>query len=159
MMSNPKPPHILARAAIIDQGHVLVCKTLDLEPPFYFLPGGHVDKGESIEQALLRELKEEIGIEAKLEHFLGCLEYEFEPGHSSICHNHEYNFIFKIETGEMSADVQLLSREKNLELLWLPMDQLNEVDFRAEPLVELLPKWLGQSDSERFSSSMLDGRS
>ncbi len=28
---------------IIDQDHILLCKTLDLSISFYFLPGGHVE--------------------------------------------------------------------------------------------------------------------
>ena len=34
---------------------------------FYMLPGGHVDTGESVLSAAVRELKEELGIEAKEE--------------------------------------------------------------------------------------------
>lgn len=35
------------------------------------LPGGHVDEGESIHQALIREVKEETGIEIEIERFCG----------------------------------------------------------------------------------------
>ncbi|MDP1975362.1 MAG: NUDIX domain-containing protein, partial [Alphaproteobacteria bacterium] len=55
--------HVLSRAVIIDQDHILLCKTLDLQINFYFLPGGHVEHGESVCEAVLRELKEESGAE------------------------------------------------------------------------------------------------
>lgn len=41
----------------------------DADPGFIEIPGGHVDKGETLEEALKREMKEEIGTnieEAKL---------------------------------------------------------------------------------------------
>ena len=70
--------HVLSRAVIIDQGHLLVCQTLDLPNNFYFLPGGHVEHGESAEQTVLRELVEECGSVCTIKRFLGCLEYSFD---------------------------------------------------------------------------------
>ena len=75
--------HVLNRYVIIDQGHIFLCKPLDLPINFYFLPGGHVEHGESVETSLLHELMEETGAHCKIKKFLGCLEYSFKSGHSS----------------------------------------------------------------------------
>ncbi len=53
--------HVLSRAVIIDRGSILLCKTLNLPVSFYFLPGGHVEHGESVETSLLRELGNMLG--------------------------------------------------------------------------------------------------
>lgn len=37
----------------------------DANPGYVEIPGGHVDKGESLEEALKRELREELGIEVR----------------------------------------------------------------------------------------------
>ena len=137
--------HVLSRAVIIDQGHLLVCQTLDLPGNFYFLPGGHVELGESAEHAVLRELEEETGCICSIKRFLGCLEYSFEPGHSSICHSHEYNFIFEAESRELSIHKEIPQLEPHIRLTWIPLDKIDTIDFRAEPLKDLIQFVFGTS--------------
>ncbi|PCJ26970.1 MAG: DNA mismatch repair protein MutT [Rickettsiales bacterium] len=147
--------HTLARAVILDDEHILLCKTLDLPVNFYFLPGGHVEHGESASQALMRELKEETGKDCTVKRFLGCLEYSFEPGHNSICHNHEYNFIFEAESDQLKVREKISSPEKHIELIWVAVSDLSEIDFRADPLKKLLPEWLSRDAHNVFRSEMI----
>ncbi len=147
--------HVLSRAVIIDQNKILLCKTVDLEVSFYFLPGGHVEHGESVQTSLLRELIEETGAHCKIKRFLGCLEYSFKPGHSNICHNHEYNFIFEAESASLKINNKIPQLEAHIELLWMPLNKLTEIDFRAEPLRELVPQWLKSPASDVFRSVMI----
>ncbi len=77
-MSSQDKIHVLSRAVIIHDDKILLCKTLDLEISFYFLPGGHIEHGESAENSLLRELKEETSADCKIKRFLGCLEYSVD---------------------------------------------------------------------------------
>ena len=153
-MSTKNNIHVLSRGVIIDQDHILLCKTLDLPIIFYFLPGGHVEHGESVETSLLRELMEETGSHCKIKRFLGCLEYGFEPGHSSICHDHEYNFIFEAQSDALKSNHKIPQLEAHIELLWMPLNQLSEIDFRAEPLRDLIPKWLESHTNNSFRSVM-----
>jgi 8-oxo-dGTP diphosphatase len=154
-MSTKNNIHVLSRGVIIDQDHILLCKTLDLPISFYFLPGGHVEHGESAETSLLRELMEETGSICRIKRFLGCLEYSFEPGHSSICHNHEYNFIFEAESESLKIENKIPQLEAHIELIWVPLHQLSEIDFRAEPLRELVLQWLKYPVSDVFRSVII----
>lgn len=149
--------HILSRAVIIDENHILLCKTVDRPNNFYFLPGGHVEHGESCETALIRELIEETGQNAEIKRFLGCLEYSFEPGYSSHCHNHEYNFVFEARSDNLKRVAEIPQLEDHIIFVWIPLIGLTEIDFRAEPFKELLPKWLAQPSSEDsvFTSVMV----
>ena len=58
--------HDIVAAAIVRNGAVLLChRHPDREwyPNVWDVPGGHVDEGESPMDALVRELREELGIE------------------------------------------------------------------------------------------------
>ncbi|PCI75542.1 DNA mismatch repair protein MutT [Candidatus Aerophobetes bacterium] len=155
-MSSRDKIHVLSRAVIVDRGQILLCKTRSLKTNFYFLPGGHIENGESVRSSLIRELKEETGFECTIKRFLGCLEYSFVPGHSSICHNHEYNFIFEAESSALTSNETMVCEEDNIELMWKPLDQLSKLDFRAEPLQKLIPHWLAKKeDSDIFASEMV----
>ena len=52
-------------AIIVDDNKLLAMK--DERSPYYYLPGGRVNLHETAELAILRELKEELNIEAKIE--------------------------------------------------------------------------------------------
>ena len=55
-------------AVIVNDGKILLLDTRSTGK--LFLPGGGVDLGESIEEALKREVKEEVGIKVKIVKFL-----------------------------------------------------------------------------------------
>lgn len=48
-----------------DQGKVLLCDSHKW-PGIYTVPGGHVELGETCEEALVRECREEVGLEVRV---------------------------------------------------------------------------------------------
>jgi len=62
--SYPKRPYLAVSAAIFRDGRVLIVRRA--RPPahgLYTLPGGGVELGETLEQAVIREVHEETGLE------------------------------------------------------------------------------------------------
>lgn len=153
-MSEKDKIHVLARAVIIDRDHILLCQTQNLPISFYFLPGGHVEHGESAQDGLLRELIEEAGATARIKRFLGCLEHSFEPAYSSICHNHEYNLMFEVESDDLKFGRDIPQIEAHIKLVWIPLNALAKIDLRAPSMKELVVKWLKSDIDEGFSSAM-----
>lgn len=148
--------HVLTRAVVIDQDNILLCRTLDLPINFYFLPGGHVEHSESAASALIRELSEETGAKnVQIKRFLGILEHSFAPGFNSICHNHEYNLIFEVASEKLKINNEILQIEGHIQILWMPVKDIINIDFRPEPLKNLILKWLERDYNYSFHSKML----
>lgn len=52
-----------ARAIIIEEGHILIMHRDKFGSKYATLPGGRLDEGESPEAAIVREIREETGLE------------------------------------------------------------------------------------------------
>jgi ADP-ribose pyrophosphatase YjhB (NUDIX family) len=79
-MSNdrlyPSRPILAASVAVIRDGRILLAARG--KPPsegLYSLPGGMVETGETLSEAALRELREEVGVEAKLIGLIAPVEF------------------------------------------------------------------------------------
>ncbi len=145
-MSDQNNIHVVSRAIILDQEHILLCKTINRPNNFYFLPGGHIEHKESAKEALLRELLEETGDIFRVENFLGCFEHISNPDNKGI-HDHEYNFIFKAESDHFKFGKSITQLEENIELLWMPLNKINEIDFRPETLKKNILKLIVKNDT------------
>ena len=97
--------------------------------PYYFLPGGSVDLHETSENAILRELKEELGIEAKIVRPLWFAQSFFIED-ESLEKFHELCMYYLVDV----SDTDLVNHERfeglvtwNHEVFeWLDIDTLNE---------------------------------
>jgi 8-oxo-dGTP diphosphatase len=72
----PTRPFLAASVAVFRDGRVLVAARA--RPPLdaiYSLPGGLVEPGETLGEAALRELYEEVGVEAELIGFVAPIEF------------------------------------------------------------------------------------
>ena len=70
---KPKTPLLTVDCVVFDESERLLL-IRRAKPPFkgrYALPGGFVDIGETVEDAALRELHEETGIEGKIIRLIG----------------------------------------------------------------------------------------
>ena len=143
--------HVLSRAVIIKDEKLLVCVNSS-KLPFYFLPGGHIEHGESAVYALERELEEELGFACLVQRFLGCFEYSFIPINPNKCHSHEYNFIYLVDAPELDENTAPQSPEDHTVFAWIPLAALEDFDFRPQPLKKPLIEWLKADCSDAFKS-------
>ncbi|MBL7169852.1 MAG: NUDIX domain-containing protein [Candidatus Aenigmarchaeota archaeon] len=64
-----KPSLVVAGLIINQEGKVLLCRSRKWNN-LWIVPGGHIEYGESIEDAIKREIKEEVGLDIELKKVL-----------------------------------------------------------------------------------------
>jgi 8-oxo-dGTP diphosphatase len=94
--------------------NVLMVKNIGEGSSYYTLPGGAVEKGETLEEAAIREVKEETGLDVQIDGIFTVSEAFFEErGHQAIF----FTFIGKIIGGEMNISYP----EEIEEITWMDM--------------------------------------
>lgn len=162
-MTQPSTLHVCSRAVIIDDGHILL--TYDPRPRpyhyyalnerFYTLPGGHVEHRESAPHALVREIKEETGLTATIDRFLGILEHAWSfPGDEVCCHTHEINLVFSMTSTHIKRTRTWPRYEDHVAFEWVSMDQWASIDVRPALLKTTLPRWLKDAHCHPFFSTI-----
>ena len=90
-MSEGKRIETIARGVCVVDGKVLLC--LPKSRRYSYLPGGHIEFGETGREALVREMKEETGLDATAGELLGVVESSFEQDGERHC---EINLIYRL---------------------------------------------------------------
>jgi 8-oxo-dGTP diphosphatase len=119
-MAKTRPPLLVSAAIIVNNGRVLLGQRRkgDRHPFKWEFPGGKVEHGESPRQALVRELREELQIEAKIGVELARYEHDYPSG-SRV---HLLFFVVKEYSGEPVAKVFE-------QISWVALTGLPAVDF------------------------------
>jgi ADP-ribose pyrophosphatase YjhB (NUDIX family) len=116
----PKEPLLGVGAAVIKDDSVLLVKRG--KPPLagtWSLPGGIVKPSESLEEAVIREVKEECGIDIEISDLIK----EFEHIEITKSGKVKYHYIvFDFKTFYRGGT--LVSSSDALDAMWVPIDEL-----------------------------------
>lgn len=118
-------------AVLLDGERILALH--DERSPYFYLPGGRVRMGERAEDAVLREVREELGIEARILRPLWLCQSFFNEDVAHVDY-HELCLYFLLDI----SGTDLLSRGDRFrgpelrhvhDFEWLPFDRLREEYF------------------------------
>jgi len=85
------------------------------------LPKGHVERGETIQEAAVREITEETGIKGRVTADLGAIDFWFTAGRRRV-HKTVHHFLLVAEGGRLSnADPEVN------EVAWIPVSELADI--------------------------------
>lgn len=127
-MKKLKFPKLVVAGLIEKEGkYLLIKELLESKHEFWIIPGGKVDFGESLEEAVSREIKEEVGLTAK--------KLEFLDFHEAIFPNFGYHtiiFFFKVTV----IDFNLTLEKQILEADFFTPNQIKKLNLASSA------KWL-----------------
>jgi 8-oxo-dGTP diphosphatase len=119
-------------AVIFREGKVLCVQRAEHEREYVSLkwefPGGKVEVGESREEALIREIREELSVDIEVSEFLMTVEHTYPDFHLTM---HVFKCI--LDQGEITLN-------EHVALKWLSLDELDQLDWAAAdvPVVKTL---------------------
>ena len=140
MQTKELTHEVIARGIILHKGKILLCKPVGKARSY--LPGGHIDPGETGAQAVLRELIEELGVTAEIVRFLGVAEFSYGEDEDRI---DEINLCYELHVAEwegLDDEPATPSKESWIEFLWAPLDELAAQGFQPAILRSAIPQWL-----------------
>jgi 8-oxo-dGTP diphosphatase len=126
---NPSAPVVGVGGVLIRDGKVLLIRRG--KPPLYgrwVVPGGTVELGESLEQALVREMREETGLEVVPLEILTVFDRIERDGDQVVYHYVIVDYLCRWLGGEARA------ASDALEAAWAALDDLPRFDLPEKAL-------------------------
>ncbi|ADP82992.1 NUDIX domain-containing protein [Pseudofrankia inefficax] len=125
---------ISARLLILTEDRVLLAGHRGRT--WYFLPGGRLSPGETIEHALRRGTGQETGFDIRALDFVGCVEHDYSVGTDKV---HELMTVF---AAPLPWAAQIISHDPELHLFSVDLDDLARRDLRPAALKNMIFDWV-----------------
>ena len=93
-------------------------KDASKERLLWSLPKGHIEAGETPEEAAIREVAEETGIQSEISRELGVIDFWFMAGGTRI-HKTVHHFLFREKGGELAPQVSEVD-----DVGWFPLEEI-----------------------------------
>lgn len=116
------------RGIVIRDSLILVSHEINSD--YYLIPGGGLEKGETLEECCIREVREETGYIVKpTRHFLTLNEY-YEN-----CRYVGYYYICEV-TGKGEQELTPWEKERGLTAEWMPFEEYYEILSKYDDFAE-----------------------
>lgn len=116
---------MISRALIIKDGKILLIHRIKQGKEYYTLPGGHIEPGETQEETLIREIREETGLSIHIEQKLWDVKNPYDDAmhHFFLVRS----FSGKLVLGSPEKQRNSLSNQYILE--WHPLNRLSSMSI------------------------------
>jgi ADP-ribose pyrophosphatase YjhB (NUDIX family) len=133
----PVRPHIGVGILLIRENTLLLVKRkYNPDAGYWSIPGGHLDLGEKVETAAVRETFEETGFKVKISNLAGIIDKIMYDNNGKI----EYHYVlinYFVEQIEGDLNQPPKAADDALDAKFVPFDDLKDYKL-TESLIELL---------------------
>jgi 8-oxo-dGTP diphosphatase len=130
------------RAIIIDSNKIALIKRAKEDSIYYAFPGGGVEDGEDLDQALRREMKEELGIEIVVGELFAEHRHD-DPGHEIVQYFYlckENGGVFGTGNGPEYQVGNSYALDGTHEPVWVPLSELKDINLLPVDVKDLVVK-------------------
>lgn len=122
----------IVRLLIKKEGKILLCKSK--RQGHYFLPGGHVEFGDSLEKTIYKEMEEELALKPEDLFDISFKNYlENTYGEGEKMH-HEINFIFE---AKLKEGIEIKSQEDHIDFEWFDIEKINNINLLPKNILTI----------------------
>ena len=126
-------------AVIIKNNKVLLMKRTKPDVIYWTIPGGEVEEGETNEQALIRESKEELGVDVVMKDLL--LEMNSQKPESKG--QKEYFYLCEVTDGKLGTGRGPEFQNPSLyvgrhDVEWVEIEELKKIDLKPKDISDLI---------------------
>jgi 8-oxo-dGTP diphosphatase len=121
-VSSQRPEVAVGAVAVLDDCLLVIRRGHGPGAGEWSVPGGRVEAGETLHEAIVREVWEETGIEVVVDRFLGWVERLGDDHHFVIL-----DFV----VGLLDPDAVPVAGDDAAEVAWVPLHELSEIRLVA----------------------------
>lgn len=151
---NKKYPRVATGAYIFNkEGKLFLMRGKNKFNNVWYIPGGHVNWGESAEECVIREIKEETGLDIKDVKFLRMVEFIFEKSYSTDKHFVSFNYTAYTDAPD---DAVILDNREATEYQWIDLAsavKLPDIENITRETIENYLLREKSADSEDYKTS------
>lgn len=129
--------HIRSGVIIVEENKVAAIQRVNSKGTYFLFPGGGVELSETVEEAAIREAREELGVDVPLQGLIAVVEFGGDE---------QYYYLARIVSGEFGSGTGeelssiAASPAGTYTPIWLQRHRLHEYDIRPVELARFIQK-------------------
>lgn len=144
-----KYPEATVGAVILNsEDKVLICKSNKWNKE-YVIPGGHIEAGKTMEEALIREVKEETGLDVYQIEIIAINESIYSKSFQNKKHFIFVDFICRSDSNEVILNEEAQSYQ------WIDLNQIEE--YNLEKFTAKLLKEIRGDNKSKYKKKIIYG--
>ena len=127
-----------ARVLVVYENRVLLASFRG--QTWYFLPGGRVRRGETVENAARREAGGQTGLDIGALDFVGCVEHTYAESDGAVSE------LITVFAAPLPWAAQIISNDLRLHVASVALEDLDDLDLRPAGLTAMIRRWVAHRE-------------